>query len=789
MHSSLLATGDAFNGYLQILRYSEDPALRSRAASPEARRNAMQQLLWLNTNKMAVLAVADRSGLVLESTDGSIQSVRGSAAFNESRANLGPANSDIVLPEGGERGYVEYSAPLRDPDGTVWGFLYARAEPQVLWSDTLNASIDGGHNVIINSEGVFSAGVPDELLRQPWSGSTLGNGSVRAEIAGVEAICGLGAIGRDTQIDHGWFVASCLPASLIQVEAGRALGNQGQITIAGAVLAVVIAIGLLRIALGSPAPPAVAQHPDEMEDADAPFEVEEGGLAAETHAVIEAPEASPGEPEAGPAEPAAPIVVIADVDALAVMDAYERRNALLSNELRESIQARLMIAVTQAEEAYNLSATDPDRAIALHRAAMDELESVRERGLRGMGQELHPSLVRLGLPGALRSLKKEFADRVTIDLQVDANVDGASSRGGRVTIDNRLRLIVYRVIRDAVRTAYAGRADSVTIAIQRDGLEITAAVTSKLSGGDADAARETLLAGEVALRAFGGSLTVDTEGALRVIARVLAPNVAQPEPLISARTEDDDAIVAQGTLHADSTASRIEDDLQATAHELASTVDIRFVSTADSASLRPADELCIAMIDVLRVAAAGFSEAGANTCDASLKLEHDAGELRISARTLLSMERLDDIRQRGEQAGCSISIARDASGMSIALRFDLLPQPRPAIVRFALPEDEPSVIPVSEPPPYLAPVLPATAVTFRIPDGGALFESMDEAAGMPVAAVDDVLPSVVQVSSLAEVIPADADAVEGEPSEADAEVDATALGDGDGRRSPDEDAA
>jgi len=541
-HSSLLATGDAFNGYLQILRYSDDPVVRTPDATREVRRDAMQQLLWLNTNKMDALAIADRSGLVLATTDISIRNVRESEAFNESRANLGPANSDIILPEAGAPGYVEFTAPLRDVDGSVWGFLYARADPNVLWRDTLNATIDGGHNVIINSEGLFSAGVPNELLKMPWRGSPLDNGSVRADIAGTPSICGLGAIGKDTQIDHGWFVASCLPASLIQVEARRALGNQWQITLAGAVLIAVISIGILRLTLGgAPVAPvsraAVLLDAGDEPDSEAVAEV--AGTPAPPDAIVDLTAVPAAPPEHEPDEmPPPPVIVMADVDALRLVEAFEHRNALLSERLRASIQARLMIATARAEEAYRLLETDPERAMSLHRSAMAELESIRERELRSIGQELHPSLVRLGLPGALRSLIKEFEGRISIVLAIGGNVDGGSSRGGRITIDPRLRLIVYRIVRDAVQLAHDAGATEVHVSAQRDGLELVLTIAGDLDDGAAPEVTP-LAAHAIALEAFAGHLTIAGDGRLALELRVIAPHVEQPEPDVAEAVSSD----------------------------------------------------------------------------------------------------------------------------------------------------------------------------------------------------------------------------------------------------------
>jgi hypothetical protein len=248
-HSSRLATGDAFDGYIQILGYADDPVLTAKSSSADDRLQALQRLLYVNANKFTSLTVADRSGLILATTDGTITNARLSTAFSDTRANLAPANSDIVLPEAGGSGYVEYAALLRDTDGTAWAILLGRADPATLWKSTLAAAVDGGRNVIINSAGLFSAGVPDALLRQPWHGRPIGNGGVRADIAGVDSICGLAPIGKDTQIDRGLNVASCLPATLIQVERHSATNKQAVITVAAAVLAVVVASTLLNVSM------------------------------------------------------------------------------------------------------------------------------------------------------------------------------------------------------------------------------------------------------------------------------------------------------------------------------------------------------------------------------------------------------------------------------------------------------------------------------------------------------------------------------------------------------------
>ncbi len=551
IQSAKLANNDAFDAYVQILRYADDPVLNDKNAPIDRRVTVMQQYLYLYVNKFASLSIATRSGDVLATTDPSIRSVREGQAFIETRANLGPANSHIVIATPGRAGYIEYSTPLHEPDGAVWGILVARADPNRLWGPTLAATIDGGRNVIINNDGLFAAGVPDELIGQPWQGSPLSNGGVRANIAGVDSICGLAMIGKGTQIDKGLNVASCMPVSLIQTEQGHAMGKQGLVTIAGAVLASVLAAGALKLFWHErkPAAAVVDAVPDEALAGEF-----EALLVTESAAVEPTPQPEPeAAPEPEPVAEAAqdappppapvelPPPVIANVDALTLIEAYEGRNARLAERLRETIQARLLVAASQAEEAYKLVTSDAEAAEKLHRRALDDIERVRTSELRAMGQELHPALVRLGLPAALKALGKELAGEVAITLDVDATVDSLVTTPGRSMLPQQLRLALYRFARDAVRRFAAAGAGSCGIELaRRDGM-VVVAVSGAPEGEPPSAEDGDLAASALAIEAHGGSVSMSRQGATSVVsAAIVSPPVAEmPEGWAPPEDEDE----------------------------------------------------------------------------------------------------------------------------------------------------------------------------------------------------------------------------------------------------------
>ncbi|MEX2247415.1 MAG: cache domain-containing protein [Dehalococcoidia bacterium] len=490
-HSASLATGDAFDGYLQILRYAEDPAVRDRGVPADERIAALSQFLYLNTNDFAVLMVADRSGRLLASTEASITNVSGSPALAEARSTGTPSNSDVIITEDGEA-YVEVATPLRGSDGLIWGILVGRAEPGRIWRATLQASVDGSRNVVINNEGLLAAGVPDALVGEPWHGQPLANGSVRADVAGVDSICGLGAIGRGTQIDHGWTLASCLPVSLMQAEHGDATDRLGLITIAAAVLAMVGAAGLLRVVMRDPRPLLMLSAPP----ADS--------------ALVTAEALAP----AAPPVPVSPV----DVDAVALIEAYERRNSRLADHLREGVKARLLVATTQAEEGYRLASGDKELAARLHGDAMSELEYVRQQQLRAVGDELYPAVVRLGLPAALSGLAANLSDVIRVTVEADVLADAVAPSPGRTTLGQTHRLVFYRLALDGAREIASAGGGECLVALERTTtgvrLRVEAHDVQPIDGG-------ALAASRIAVEALGGVFAaLEHQGSVAILAEL-----------------------------------------------------------------------------------------------------------------------------------------------------------------------------------------------------------------------------------------------------------------------------
>lgn len=525
---SRLATGDAFDGYIQILRYAEDPVLNDRNSSETDRLNAMQRLLYINVNKFQSLSIVNRAGVVLASTDPNIQDINTSGALLETRSTLGPANSDITMPRAGERGYIDYTAPLRDPDGSVWGILLGRADPARIFRGALDARADGSQTVIINSQGQFAAGVPDELLRLPWQGRPMDNGAVFARIAGTESICGLAAIGQGTQMDRGLNVAACLPASIIQADREWATGKQLIITIAGAVLAVVVGALLLWYLLRIAPPYAVPAAAPALAASDEP-----PPTAPPPPTPIDIIAAEPPSTDPVDTNPAIPV---ADVDALALIDAFERRSARIAAQIRERVQARLLTASAQADEAFRIASADEELARALHDRAISEIEEVRDTELRHLAHELYPAIIRLGLPGALQALRKELADIIAVRLDVDPAADSVANTRARPSMSREARLVVYRLVGAAIQVAAQGGAAACEVSIRRHDAWLSIVMHAELAP-DEIADDAPLTASAIALEAHGGTIETSQEGTTYVV-RADLPAPSTPP---SGDEDDDDS--------------------------------------------------------------------------------------------------------------------------------------------------------------------------------------------------------------------------------------------------------
>jgi hypothetical protein len=483
-HAGLLATGDAFSGYIQMLRDADDPEVRSIVVPSDVRTAALRRMLELNTSRFSSLAVVDLNGTLIAATDGTILDAPLSQAYSSVRANRGNANSDITLMEDGAA-RVDYATILVDPVAGQWAVLVARADAARLWQPTLAATVNGSRNVIINREGLLAAGVSSDSLGATWAASEFPAGTYRSTTLGMDGVCGLAAIARDTQIDHDWNVASCVPAANV-LSAGAAPRNVALLALLTAFAAVLVGAVALAWASHSAKPPA-EQEPGEEESPANNLEP-----AADREPALPLP---------------APIVVPREIgDARILIGAYEDRSARLAARVRESVQARLLVASSRVEEALTLLEEDQALATAMLERAAHELDDLNEHELRAMGQELHPDLVRLGLPAALKALRKDIADTIDLEVEADPGADSLDDDSA-LAIPMAHRVALYRITLDTLTELARAGIESATVHLERTPERLWLAVKGH---GLAETFDETALeAGWIGILAYGGQYKVE----------------------------------------------------------------------------------------------------------------------------------------------------------------------------------------------------------------------------------------------------------------------------------------
>jgi signal peptidase len=209
--SARMAGREGYAADLELLRYADDPGLR--AASGPEQAAALGLLLGGPANVFDALAVVDPSGQVIASTDRNIVMVGGTSAFRLARAN-GSVASSIDGPADGAAGTIDFAAPITSPNGGPSGVLLGRASAERVWAATLDATVDGGRNVIVDGKGMLIAGATTGELGQARDAGPTGLGALHVSIDGTPSVCASSAIGEGTHLDMGWRVASCLPASL-----------------------------------------------------------------------------------------------------------------------------------------------------------------------------------------------------------------------------------------------------------------------------------------------------------------------------------------------------------------------------------------------------------------------------------------------------------------------------------------------------------------------------------------------------------------------------------------------
>lgn len=144
----------------------------------------------------------------------------------------------------------------------------------------------------------------------------------------------------------------------------------------------------------------------------------------------------------------------------------ERLRREIAELLHSRVQSKLLVVWHRLGDVHKLIETDPEAATQLLSKLREELDRIREDDVREASHLLHPSIIRVGLIAAVRSLARRFEDYYRLSLDLNPRVVELDDPLQNA-IPERARLVAYRVIEEALSNAYKhGHARLVELSIQ-----------------------------------------------------------------------------------------------------------------------------------------------------------------------------------------------------------------------------------------------------------------------------------------------------------------------------------
>lgn len=132
-----------------------------------------------------------------------------------------------------------------------------------------------------------------------------------------------------------------------------------------------------------------------------------------------------------------------------IVVAQETVRQKLASQLHGPVQTKLLILRKSLDECQGMIQSQPDKATATLSQVSQELDSLQKEELRGISRELHPSVIRVGLPTAVRSLCDRFATLIPITVQIDEKVDRLEEPTNP-SIPEDIVLALYRLVEESM---------------------------------------------------------------------------------------------------------------------------------------------------------------------------------------------------------------------------------------------------------------------------------------------------------------------------------------------------
>jgi len=132
-----------------------------------------------------------------------------------------------------------------------------------------------------------------------------------------------------------------------------------------------------------------------------------------------------------------------------IVAAQEEVRREIAEQLHGPVQTRLFAAQYKLKSlAKRFNAAPEELLKELHKLA-DEVDNIRETQIRQISHRLHPSIIKVGLVAALRSLRDQYEAYLPIELEFDQTIQHLEEEGNS-PIPEQVRLTCYRVAQEAL---------------------------------------------------------------------------------------------------------------------------------------------------------------------------------------------------------------------------------------------------------------------------------------------------------------------------------------------------
>jgi signal transduction histidine kinase len=141
-----------------------------------------------------------------------------------------------------------------------------------------------------------------------------------------------------------------------------------------------------------------------------------------------------------------------------IVRAQESVRREVADRLHGEVQGKLLAAEVQLRQVLEPSAAASPAVAETTRAVVERLAAVRET-TRAVSHQLHPPILRMGLPAALRSLRDALEPAVVVQLEIAPEIEGRELRralGGTAAsapFADEVRITLYRLVQEAINNA------------------------------------------------------------------------------------------------------------------------------------------------------------------------------------------------------------------------------------------------------------------------------------------------------------------------------------------------